>query len=236
MMQLMKDNALKQERALKQEVKEWLKARGVTQKALAVEIGLTYGTLRNWLNSDLHISAEYSDKVRELMATPPESWLAASTELHYLNIAPFCPRFLLWNAAAGSNVDFRYTGLPGTSGELTLATWCTPIINAAIRDVLKRQKPATLKKSMREFETANAPVSSLYDDHGQRPETPEETARRVEGVRFRLPVVAGAVNPLFLRMAAHFASKAPDDFICEALNAAAESTAQSELASLLAGE
>mgnify|MGYP003333036755 CR=1 FL=1 len=41
MMQLVKDNALKQERALKQEVKEWLKARGVTQKALAVEIGLT---------------------------------------------------------------------------------------------------------------------------------------------------------------------------------------------------
>lgn len=232
----MKDNAIKQERALKQEVKDWLKAHGVTQKALAVELGLSYGTLRNWLNSDLHISGEYGDKVRELMATPPEAWLPASTELHYLSIAPFRPRFLLWNAASGSNVDFRYTGLPGTAGELTFATWCTPIINAAIKDVLKRQKPATLKESIGKFETANAPVCSLEDDHGERPATPEEIERTQEGVHFRLPVVAGAVNPLFLRMAAHFASKAPDDFVCEALNAAAEATAQSELANLLAGE
>ena len=209
--------------AFKQEVKAWLNSNRVTQKQLAKAIGVSYGTVRNWFSSDMVIGAGSRERIQQIMSAPAEDFagMLPREAVTWLQIAPSHPQPLMWLSAAEVDNDailkphVRYSDA-NMRAAASFAAWSTPVINDAIRAELKKHTAKAIQKDAAALRLVPAEKGSPAD--------------------IAVYVHAGKINPLFMALAAKYAGKAQDDFICDALNQAAAATFASGLSDFLEGE
>lgn len=210
----------------KQVLKVWLKENGFTQKELGLHLGVTYGTVRNWFSSDSSISEKYMERIKDLMSDPAayRGALRNMENLTCLNIHPFKANMPLWRSAAMVKDVYFQADKPRGRDAVQFAQWSTPIINRAINQELKKLDAKAIREFASEVHFGFDPVcraESMPDNIYAM--TPEESERMDLGIPICLPVMQGAINTLFLGIAAKAAKKDIDDFIADALNAEANS-------------
>lgn len=218
----------------KQRLRSWLEEHRITQKELGVKLGVTHGTVRNWMGTKVPIGENSRKAILSLMQHPEvfDKKESQGGEVALVSITVVDPNLNMWRASSQAfHVTFNYSS-PASPEELQLfAKWSTPIIVEAIKTELKKLKPEELNKLAAGQKESHDPISAserAYMDHEDA-----DYEFMDDAITIQLPILSNRINPVFLRLAAKVKQMRPDDFIADALNAVATSEFGEELTKFL---
>ncbi len=212
----------------KSELREWLKAERLNFKWLAVNLGRSEGTVKNWLYSSLPISAAMMDKILEVCLAHlqgggdikypnrHEEAAIAYVTLHLVDPA----RPELWCMAAGVPAD----SLESRKGAYyaDLAEWITDSVMEATRSVLRDAKESgKLDLSVR-LKNECIPQGSEYHGGYDR-----------DDYTMTIPILFRKWHSGFLQMAANLQGDSAEVWIMRCLNDAAMKQSEADLAAFL---
>lgn len=204
--------------AFRETVRLWMKDTKTSYSDLAERLHLATGTVQNWFckQSGPPITAKNRRAIEAIMKGP------VHTSMHpcSIRLKKECAHLPLWTEAAIST--HPDSSKPRTNKEYDerIATWATSVIMNAVSSVFQPQDRDFLVKRSREMHSAIYPGQScLSEDTG-----------------VDLPIMEGAYRPLLVAMASSIANKDENEFIAEALDAAATEVLCAALDSLLAND
>lgn len=228
--------------AFKATVNAWLAEQKLTKKELSRLIDVSYGTVRNWFSSDLGIGEESRKRIEKLMRNPALLKETAKTpeEVVYWQLYTLEANLPMWRSAADAeDVDFN-PGPYSPNGEDSrkFAKWSTIIINQAIKEELRKHDRGNIAKIANTVRISGDPLCRKPDEQGNNfsGEVGEFDEDFSDRTLIKLPVIYGAINNLYLSLAAICAKVKRDDFITAALNADAQKAFGDELNEFLDAE